>query len=248
MSAYAEFDPTFAFSSDAGGGDPDIASPTLRAYHQGLWTKPLPSGELFDLVYDDTYLAYRAPHMTFVLSSDASIPTWSRWKRMHHIISQFPDRESVNFRRIAGQMGAMMLFPRNRVNGQAGINAARGFTARIADRLDLTLECIRLFYLGTTDSQRNPLGPVLDRYREFFALFESFAGYVDFFLLQDLVDATSTQVDFFLPSESFTLPSRAQTPEEYALYRSKAIAFVQARNERMLQQASKSHTGTNSST
>ncbi len=240
MGGYAEFDPTFPFSSDAGGKDPDIASPTLRAYHQGLWTKPLPSGELFDLVYDDTYLAYRTPHMTFVLSSDASIPTWSRWKRMHHIISQFPDHESVNFRRIAGQMGAMMLFPRNRVEGQAGINAARGFTARIADRLDLTLECIRLFYLGTTDSRSNPLGPVLERYPEFFALFGSFAEYVDFFLLQDLVDVTVSQIHFFLPSDDFTRPSRAQTPEDYAHYRSKATAFVQARNARMLKHAQQS--------
>jgi hypothetical protein len=237
MSGYAEFDPTFPFSSDAGGKDPDIASPTLRAYHQGLWTKPLPSGELFDLVYDDTYLAYRAPHMTFVLSSDASIPTWSRWKRMHHIISQFPDQESIDFRRMAGQMGAMMLFPRNRVDGQAGINAARGFTGRIADRLDLTLECIRLFYLGTTDSRSNPLGPVLERYPEFFALFGSFAGYVEFFLLHDLVDANATRVEFLLPSEGFTRPSRAQTPEEYTLYRARATAFVQARNARMLAHA-----------
>ncbi len=181
--------------------------------------------------------------MTFVLSSDASIPTWTRWKRMQHLIGQFPEHESQDFRRIAAQMGGMMLFPRNRVDGQAGINAARGFTTRISDRLDLTLECIRLYYAGSTDPAANPLGPVLARYPEFFALFESFPGYVDFFLLQDLVDETASQVHFFLPSDGFTLPSRARTAEEYALYRAKSIAFVQARNARMLEQSRRSLAG-----
>jgi hypothetical protein len=237
VGSYKDFDPTFDFSSDAGSKDPAIASPTLRSYHQGLWTKPLPGGELFNLVFDYTYLAYEASDMTFVLSSDASIPTWTRWKRMQPLISQFSDEESQDFRRIAAQMGGMMLFPRNRVHGQAGINAARGFTTRISDRLDLTLECIRLYYAGTTDPASNPLGPVLARYPEFFALFESFPGYVDFFLLQDLVDETASQVDFFLPSDGFTLPPRARTAEEYAHYRAKSIAFVQARNARMLEQS-----------
>jgi hypothetical protein len=144
MGTFAQFDPTFRFASDSGGKDPDIASPTLRSYHQGPWTKPLPSGELFDLIYEDTYLAYTSSGKVFVLSSDSSVPTWSRWKRMQNIIGQFSDEEIVDFRLVAGQMGAMMLFPRNRVDGQVGINGARGFTARIADRLDLTLECIRM--------------------------------------------------------------------------------------------------------
>lgn len=234
MSVCGNFDPTFAFSSDSGGKDPDIASPTLRSYHQRLWTKPLPNGAVFNLVYDDTYLSYHAPRTLFVLSSDSSIPTWSRWKRMQHIIGEFPEQETINFRRVAGQMGAMMLFPRNRVDGQAGINAARGFTARISDRLDLTLECVRLFYAGITDTFRNPLGPVLARYPEFFELFDTFSGYVDFFLLQDLVNETGSNVNFFLPCEGFTLPARARNAEEYATYRSKSIAFVQARNARML--------------
>jgi hypothetical protein len=158
MGAFAQFDPTFRFASDSGGKDPDIASPTLRSYHQGLWTKPLPSGELFDLTYDDTYLSYTSSGKVFVLSSDSSVPTWSRWKRMQHIIEKFSEEEIVDFRLVAGQMGAMMLFPRNRVDGQVGINGARGFTARIADRLDLTLECIRMFYAGEVDPRSNPLG------------------------------------------------------------------------------------------
>ena len=40
---------SFNFYTDANGGDPDMTSPTLRSYHQLLWSKPLPSGAKFDL-------------------------------------------------------------------------------------------------------------------------------------------------------------------------------------------------------
>ena len=42
-------DVTFNVESDAGGGDPDRPSPTLRRYHQLLWSKPLPDGAEFTL-------------------------------------------------------------------------------------------------------------------------------------------------------------------------------------------------------
>ena len=32
-----------------GGADPDSKSPTLRQYHQMLWSKELPNGDLMDL-------------------------------------------------------------------------------------------------------------------------------------------------------------------------------------------------------
>lgn len=45
-------DTTFDFRTDSGGRDPDAHSPTLRRYHQRLWSRPLPSGTMF--VLDDT--------------------------------------------------------------------------------------------------------------------------------------------------------------------------------------------------
>jgi uncharacterized protein DUF6994 len=42
-------DITFHFRSDAPGPDPDAFSPTLRSYHQLLWSKPLPGGAPFML-------------------------------------------------------------------------------------------------------------------------------------------------------------------------------------------------------
>lgn len=83
--------------------------------------------------------------------------------------------ENEAFRTIGYTIGAMT------------INGARGFNQSIADRMDLTLECIRRYYVG----QRSPLTETLARYPDFFGLFETFSGYVDFFLLDDLVDERS---------------------------------------------------------
>lgn len=77
----------------------------------------------------------------------------------------------------------MMVFPANRVGRKMTINGARGFHPRIKDRFDLTLECIRLHYLG----ESSPLGDTLTRYADFFGLFGDFTNYVDFFYLHDLV-------------------------------------------------------------
>ena len=61
------------------------------------------------------------------------------------------------------------------------------------ERFDLTVECIRRHYQGDTT---HPLAEAFDRYRDFFDLFESFAGYVDFWLLDDLVDAVVAQLGY----------------------------------------------------
>lgn len=47
---------------------------------------------------------------------------------------------------------------------------ARGFNRQIVDRLDLTIECIRRFYLGET----SPLYETFLRYNDFFQLFDDF--------------------------------------------------------------------------
>ena len=45
---------------------------------------------------------------------------------------------------------------------------------------------------------------MLARYADFFGLFDDFAGYVDFFHLQDLVNDDASAVKFFTPFEDFT--------------------------------------------
>jgi hypothetical protein len=110
------------------------------------------------------------------------------------------------------------------------INGARGCHPRIKDRFDLTVECIRRYYLG---EEPNPLGAALARYAAFFALFGDFAGYAEFFLLQDLVDVLTSTVRFFMPFEDFTASPLPASLEAYIGYRRAAIAFLEARNRRI---------------
>ena len=121
----------------------------------------------------------------------------------------------------------MIVFPGNRVGRFQSINGARGFNTAIADRMDLTLECIRLHYAGAP----SPLEAVLGRYRDFFDLFTDFAGYLEFFLLQDLVEGD--KIRFFLPSDGFTRPASPLDVDSYEEYMNQSMAFVQARNERI---------------
>lgn len=80
----------------------------------------------------------------------------------------------------------------------------------------------------------HPLAAAFGRYRDFFDLFGSFAGYVDFWLLDDLVD-TDGRVKFFLISENFTLPSVPRSLADYLAFCARTIEFVTARNERIHQ-------------
>jgi hypothetical protein len=95
--------------------------------------------------------------------------------------------------------------------------------------MDLTLESIRRHYRA----QWSPLHVVLARYRDFFAVFEGFRGYVDFWLLQDLVTDDYSAVRFFMPFDEFRPPSIPQDIDSYREYRRRSIEFVQARNRRI---------------
>lgn len=148
---------------------------------------------------------------------------------MSHIVTLFPEEENEAFRTIGYTIGGMMVFPGNRVNGKQTVNGARGFNRKIADRFDLTLECIRRHYLG----QGSPLAETLARYRGFFALFKHFKGYVDFFLLQGLVTEDSSAVKFFIPFDNFVAPAVPRNSDEYLGYRHRSIEFIRARNGRI---------------
>lgn len=222
-------DTSFDFRTDSGGRDPDTSSPTLRRYHKFLWSKPLPSGALLDLTPQGIYLHHHSELGEFWLASDSVIPTFSGWPNLKPILDQIPGEEIEAFTAIGYTIGGMMVFPGNRINGKQTINGARGFNRKIADRFDLTLECIRRHYLG----QSSPLGGTLERYKDFFALFEDFFGYVDFFLLQDLIDDDYSTVRFFLPFEDFATPSLPWDVAAYREYERLSLEFIEARNRRI---------------
>ncbi len=189
----------------------------------------LPNGESFALS-DETPGAYlhHSSHLgDFALGSDSVVPSFTRWKRMASLMANFPEEEHEAFRTIGYTIGGMIVFPTHRVDGQPTVNAARGFNDKIADRMDLTLECIRRFYRG----ESSPFANTLIRYADFFSLFGDFTGYVDFFLLDDMVDETG--IRFFMPFDDFKSPPVPQDVETYRSYRRLSIEWIEARNRRI---------------
>jgi hypothetical protein len=225
------FDVEYYHRLDSKGKDPDSHSPTLKLQHQLLWTKPLPNGILFELQTEPgKYLIHHSQLGEFHLSSDTISHSLRSQKTMHSVIKQIPETELDEFQSVGSSIGGRILFPGNRIDGQATINAARGFNSKINDRFDLTLECIKLHYKG----QKSPLSSVLSRYSDFFELFGSFEGYVEFFLLQDLVSKNSSEIDFFLHHDpSFEGSPRPDSVESYIQYKANTIRFIQARNGRI---------------
>ena len=226
-------DAGFDFYSDTPRGkDPDSYSPTLRRYHRILWSKSLPNGLRFDLT-DTTpkvYLHHKSELDEFFLSSDAIAHSYSRTKRMSHIISQIPSREMDSFFSLASTIGGYIIFPSNKIENRMTINGARGINSKLLDRFDLTLECIRRYYLN----ENSPLSDVLQRYSAFFNLFQDFQGYVDFFLLQDLVTEEHSFIKFYLPFESFDNPPLPRTVYEYRSYKDNVTNYVVKRNQRCI--------------
>lgn len=225
-------DITFDFRSDTPAGkDPDSFSPTLRKYHKLLWSKSLPNGKdfLLDDSKDGIYLYHQSELGEFYLSSDTATHTFSRWASMADIIAQIDKDEVETFRHLAYTIGSMIIFPSNRVDGKSTINGARGFHPLIKDRIDLTLECIRRFYLN----EASPLSEVLGRYKSFFELFDNFQGYVEFFLFQDLVAKDFSEIKFFMPFNDFKPPVVPKTLDTYLSYKSSVINYITARNERI---------------
>lgn len=226
-----DVDTTFNFYSDSNGGDPDSASPTLRRYHKLLWSKPLPGGGLFELTdkKQGSYLYHRSENGEFFLGSDAITHSYKNHKRKLWITEQIPNEVNELFN-TGSTIGAYILFPNNRIDNKHTINQARGVNALIDDRFDLTLECIRLFYLGN----ESPLYATLTRYKSFFELFENFSGYVNFFLLNDIVDENG-KVRFYLPFDSFATRPTFTSLEDYLAYKIRVMSFIESRNNRVLE-------------
>jgi hypothetical protein len=89
---------------------------------------------------------------------------------MAHIMSQIDAQEIEEFKKIGYTIGGMLIFPANRVDGKSTINGARGMHPLIKDRIDLTLECIRRYYIN----ENSPLSDTLGRYKPRFSISFSF--------------------------------------------------------------------------
>ena len=149
---------------------------------------------------------------------------------MSHIVDQIPPKEVNSFFSLASTIGGYILFPARRIDNKMTINGSRGLNPKIKDRFDLTLECIRRFY----SKEDSPLSDTIKRYKGFFRLFQDFKGYVDFFLLQDLVKENYLAIKPFLPFNGFDYPPLPNNVEEYKSYKKHMMDFVRARNQRLL--------------
>ena len=222
------------YSDTPEGKDPDSFSATLRNYHKFLWSKPLPNNKEFYLNLDTPKLLHHKSALgEFFISSDSIGHTYSRVKKMSHIIEQISDEEINDFFSICSTIGAYIIFPAKRINNKMTINGARGVNHKIQDRFDLTLECIRRHYLN----QQSPLTDVLERNANFFKLFSDFKGYVDYFLLQDLVKTDYEVIKFWSNFDNFETAPLPKDKNEYLSYKSELLDFVQARNQRILNSA-----------
>jgi hypothetical protein len=215
----------FFFDDTPANEDPDTHSPTLRRYHQLLWSKPLPDGRPFDLVAGpsrEPYLVYEAEGLRIRLGSD-TIATRHR-KALMHLFTQLPDAVNDAFLRRAYTICGFMIFPVS----TGSINQNRGTNARIQDRWDLTLEAIRRYYQGGV----SPLTSTIERFASFFDLFGSFEGYVKHFLLEDFVDETGA-VKFLLPLNDFGPSPLPADLDTYAQYRLDNLQLFEARRRRI---------------
>ena len=219
-------DTSLDLRSDA-SGDADTYSPTMRRYHRLLWSKPLPGGTRFDLEEAGRkgfyYLVHSSELGDFKLSSDAI--TTRLLKQAKRVVAQIPPENMPHHRGYT--IGSALLFPKDPRPGSMTINRARGMNRKISDRFDLTLECIRRHYLG----EDSPLASTLRCYADFFALFQDFDGYTNFWLLQDLVE--DEQVRFWLPFDDFTSPAVPWDVDSYLGYSKGREDFITARNLRI---------------
>ena len=211
--------------------DADKYSRILQDYHQYLWSKQLPNGDIFQLEKLNTacLLRYTSHQGDMFLSSDRAVATFSRWKRLQHIISQVPQQEVEAFINITETIGGIIIWPSTKVDGKSTINGERGFNRKLCDRLDLTIECIRLYY----DNEKSPLYETFKRYDDFFGLFIDFKGYIDFFLFQDFVNDTYTATKIAPPFDNFESNPVPSTKEEYLAYMEHTTNLVKARNARI---------------
>ena len=211
--------------------DPDSKSKTLQRYHQILWSKRLPNGEEMHLepnvdYGDNLILTWKGTRY----SSDSIIVEF-RYKKYRDIIEQVMERVGdyksyyENMIRKSYTIGGMIIFPKH----PQSINQCRGTNKLISDRWDLTLECIRRYYVG----EDSPLYNTLLRDKEFFDLFVDFKGYVDFFLLQDMVSEDYSSVDIWCGDTSFSESGLPRTVDEYFAFIEKEMSFLDRRNTRI---------------
>ncbi|MEI6755407.1 MAG: hypothetical protein WCK80_00095 [bacterium] len=95
--------------------------------------------------------------------------------------------------------------------------------------MNLTIECIRLYYLA----KDSPLFSTLKRHGNFFDIFQDFRGFDEFFLLQDAVSEDFQSVNIAVPFDEFMSPPIPKNLDEYRNYLDSTAEFVIKRGQRI---------------
>ena len=219
-----DIDIYFDVQTDSNGKDPDTASKTLKAYHQLLWSKPLPNGEKMEIEQERGYLKWDK----MWLGCDSITASFLHYR---FPLKEYVEQNIPNFSQFKDDywhktytIGGSIIFPMVRWS----MNQARGCSVKICDRWDLTLECIRRYYKG----ESSPLDTALEKSSLFFDKFVCFKGYVDFFLLQDCVDE-DYNVKFWLNTPLFESMPMPKNMKEYMHWINTQLDFVSKRGKRI---------------
>ena len=218
------------WNDEMGGSfvDPDSKSAKLKYYHSVIWSKTLPNGQKMELKTGSgsKYLTWN----NYVFASDSIIASF-RYEKYRYmikrVIDSLADYKSFMeyYTRKSYTIGGSIIFPKM----VGSINQKRGWNPFIRDRFDLTLECIRRYYLG----EKSPMYETLVKNKNFFDLFINFKGYVDYFYLQDLVSEDYSNVKFWIETNVFEMNPFPKSVEEYLLWISNQLKFVEKRNKRI---------------
>ncbi|RYP88665.1 hypothetical protein EKO23_01885 [Nocardioides guangzhouensis] len=228
-----QIDVDFCFYDDPDFvSDADRDSLRLRTWHQQLWSKSVSGGSriVWALEPGTSCLV----HDGVRVSSDTIATTHANYRRLGvaGLWESLTEGERRAYDRAFYTIGGFVIFPTR----PQSLNQRRGTSRNIADRFDLTLECIRQHYLGQDGS---PLADVLRQDARYFGLFGSgadgFSEFVEFFHLQDLVSGGSVRwLDGSTERQwSFERPPLPQTLDAYRRYLANVASFVAARNDRI---------------
>jgi hypothetical protein len=225
--------------------DTDRDSPRLRLDNELLWTKELRSVVRFAPTAPparrDGYLIFTdTSGVRHWYGSDAITNSYTGWLRPRSLVEAIAGLNEDQRSRYLNPpytIGSAMIWP-VRSKDRPTMSTARGLRRSVADRMDLTLECIRRHYAGEPES---PLADVINAYADFFALFDGFTEFVEFFHFQDLVTPDCEEVRFYLPFNNFKRSGTPATTEEYVTYREATLEFIAARKRRMAKWVMENH-------
>lgn len=167
--------------------DPDLVSMGLRRYHYLLWNgKLLPNGAKFELLEASNtkdYLCLKQDNrLKFGADSIINLYTHHNNNKINMILTKL--RENKNYQKLDNNyihqsytIGGSIIFPKHKQS----INTVRGNIHELADRIDLTLECIRIWYKDK--NKETPLKDIINSDAWFFHKFETFENYINFFFI-----------------------------------------------------------------